>query len=142
MANMESGEEAHCDERPVVFFDGECGLCNGFVNFAMARDPRGRLTFAPLQGETAKDRLPASDRGLDTVVFLDDGGTRERSTAVIAALRRLGGVWPAVAAVLAVIPRPVRDLGYRVVAANRFRVFGRRDTCRTPTPEERGRLLP
>ena len=126
---------------PVVFFDGVCGLCNRFVDFLLRRDASGVLHFAPLQGETAAS-LPAEFRELDTVVFRDGERTLVRSTAVAAILRRLGGVWRLVGGALWLIPRPLRDFGYRVVAANRIRLFGERETCRMPTPEEAGRLLP
>ena len=135
-----AGEET--SERPIIFFDGHCGLCSGFVNFAMRRDDNQRLTFAPLQGATAEQKLPADDRNVDSVIFFESGRVQKRSAAVVAALKTIGGVWSLVAAVLWLIPGPLRDLGYRIVAANRFRFFGRSDTCRMPTPQERGRILP
>ncbi|WP_434478918.1 thiol-disulfide oxidoreductase DCC family protein [Gemmatimonas sp.] len=90
----------------LVFFDGACGLCNGFVDFLVARDPEGALRFASLQGQTAASypTLPAVDS-----VIVDDG-TRllVRSDAAIAAIAQLGGAWSAVR-VLQVVPRAIRD---------------------------------
>ena len=126
----------------IVFFDGVCGLCNRFVDFAMSRDRQERLQFAPLQGETAERLLTATDREVDSMLFLSKGRVSDRSGAVVRALRGLGGVWSVVAFVLWLVPRPLRDLGYRVVAANRLGIFGERDTCRLPTEAEAGRLLP
>ena len=127
---------------PIVFFDGECGLCNGFVDFAMARDRGGRLRYAPLQGETAELRLPEEFRGMDSVVLLRDGKPLQRSSAVAGVLWELGGLWRFAGRMLRHVPYRLREFGYRIVAKNRYRLFGKRDACRMPTPEERGRILP
>lgn len=139
-------------DRPtnVVFFDGVCGLCNRFVDFVLSRDRRGAIRFAPLQGETAKE-LPSAKCSVpsaetptfDTVVWLD-ASNREfvRSAAVIRVLWRLGGAWWWIGWLLWLIPLPLRDVGYRLVATNRFRLFGKKETCRLPTPAERDRFLP
>lgn len=129
----------------IVFFDGVCGLCNATVDFLLARDSGHRLLFAPLQGETARKRLPASiapdSAELKTILFLDEGTLRRRSTAVLRAVAALGGIWNA-ALLLLLIPRPLRDFVYDVIAHNRYAWFGKRDTCRLPGPGERGRILP
>jgi predicted DCC family thiol-disulfide oxidoreductase YuxK len=128
---------------PVVFFDGVCGLCNRFVDFVIRHDARGVFHFAPLQGETARECLDEADvRDLKTVVLLDGDGTYRKSTAVLHVLGRLGGFWRAVAAVLSLVPRPLRDVGYSWVARSRYAIFGKKETCRLPTPAERGRFLP
>ncbi len=130
-------------QKCVVFFDGVCGLCNISVDFLLARDTHQRFRFAPLQGETARQVLPSADRErLDTLVLLTDQGTYRRSAAVVRILWRLPGVWPILGSLLWVIPGPLRDLGYRVVSANRLMWFGKKETCRLPTPEERERFLP
>lgn len=128
---------------PVVFFDGVCGLCNRFVDFLMANDAGRVLRYAPLQGETAAARLSAEDRNrLATLVYVDEAGLHRRSDAVVRILHRIGGIWRPVSWLLRAIPSPVREAGYRFVAGTRYRIFGKRETCRLPTPEERGRLLP
>jgi predicted DCC family thiol-disulfide oxidoreductase YuxK len=130
-------------EGPIVFFDGVCGLCNHFVDFVLNRDHRGVFRFAPLQGETARRHLAEADvRDLKTMVLLDRDGVFRKSTAVLRVLSRLGGGWRLLAALLRLIPRPLRDIGYAVVARTRYSIFGRKETCRMPTPAERGRLLP
>ena len=78
---------------------------------------------------------------LDTVVFVDDGVLFRRSSAIVGLLRQLGGPWRLVATLLWLIPRPLRDVGYRMVARSRYRIFGKSDTCRVPTPAERERFL-
>lgn len=130
--------------RGIVYFDGYCGLCDRFVTFLALRNRRGALRFAPLQGQTAAGRWPATGTGGGdprTVVYEEAGITYERSTAVLKALRALGGGWRLVA-ILAVIPRPLRDAAYDWMARHRFRWFGRRDSCRLPTAEEQASFLP
>ena len=130
-------------DHPVLFFDGVCGLCNSAVDWLIARDPAGVLRFAPLQGETAKRLLPQSDRdGLDSLVLLDDAGRSRRSRAVVRALDRLGGRWRALSWALWLVPGPLRDLGYRVTSKARYAVWGKKESCRMPTPDERARFLP
>ena len=139
-------------DRPtnVVFFDGVCGLCNRFVDFVLSRDRRGAIRFAPLQGETAKRRPNAEcrepnaiDSTFSTVVWSDSRGAEFlRSAAAVRVLWQLGGVWWLIGWLLWLIPLPLRDLGYRVIAANRYRLFGKKETCRMPTAAERARFLP
>jgi predicted DCC family thiol-disulfide oxidoreductase YuxK len=127
----------------LIYYDGLCGLCDRFVRFVLARDRRGRYRFAPLQGSTARARLPShlNPESFQTVILEDDGCYRVRSDAALAILAGLGGAWRA-AALLRLIPRPLRDAVYDFVARHRFRWFGRRAECRVPSPEERERFLP
>jgi len=127
---------------PILFFDGVCGLCNRVVDFVLRNDRRGQIQFAPLQGTTAQQRLPDGDRErLDTVVFIEGDRITRRSTAVVRLLSHLGGVWTLLAWLLWIIPWPLRDVGYRAVSKLRYRLFGRKETCRMPTPDERARFL-
>ena len=129
-------------ELPIIFFDGVCGLCNRFVDFVLPRDRRQEFRFAPLQGETARRYLASEEiAALKTVVLVDETGVHRQSTAVLRVLKRLGGGWPLLSRILQLVPTPLRDVGYRLVARNRYRLFGKKDACRMPTPEERGRLL-
>ena len=127
----------------VVYFDGLCHLCDGFVRFVLARDRRRRFRFAPLQGETARRRLEGRFTGdaLGSVVLEEPRRFRIRSDAALAILTGLGGAWR-LAGALRIIPRPLRDAMYDYVARKRFAWYGRRDTCRIPTPEEAERFLP
>lgn len=130
-------------ESPIIFFDGVCGLCNWFVDFVLPRDRQGIFRFSPLQGETAREYLSAEEiEALKTVVLVDESGTYRQSTAVLRVLRRLSGVWPLIAGLLRLVPPPLRDLGYRLVARNRYRFFGRKEACRMPSADERQRFLP
>jgi predicted DCC family thiol-disulfide oxidoreductase YuxK len=130
-------------EHPVLFFDGVCGLCNRFVDFVIRRDRQAAIRFAPLQGETATARFGStSSETLKTVVFVVDDCEFRQSAAVVRVLWKLGGIWIPLGGLLWLVPKPFRDLGYRLVAANRYRMFGRKDACRLPTPDERERFLP
>ncbi|HET6326854.1 MAG TPA: DCC1-like thiol-disulfide oxidoreductase family protein [Planctomycetaceae bacterium] len=128
---------------PVLFFDGVCGICNYFIDFVISRDRAAVFRFAPLQGETARERLPETDlRELNTMVLWEEQGIFRKSTAATRILIRLGGFWLLLGTVLRLVPRPLRDAGYSVVARHRYRIFGKKETCRMPTPSERARFLP
>ena len=127
---------------PVLFYDGECGLCSRSVDFVLRRDQKARFQFAPLQGETAAKFLSADEiQSLSSVILRTvDGQLHRRSSAVVAVFRELGGWWNVPSWILRIIPRPIRDLGYAMVARFRYQIFGRA-RCRIPTPEERSRFL-
>jgi predicted DCC family thiol-disulfide oxidoreductase YuxK len=129
--------------KPVIFFDDVCVMCNGFVNFLLKVDRRQQFLFAPLQGETARKLLPplADDPARWSMVYLDEAGIHEQSSASLEVYRRLGGAW-FLLSLGRFVPRWFRDPVYRVIARNRYRWFGKRETCRVPTAEERARFLP
>ena len=134
--------------RPIVLYDGVCGLCNRLVQFLLRRDQNDRLLFASLQSEFAAPilrRHNANPEDLDTVfVVIDYGRDTERmlarSDAVLEVYRELGGVWRVIAAAR-IIPRALRDIVYNLVARNRYRVFGKSDSCMIPQPEYRAKFL-
>jgi predicted DCC family thiol-disulfide oxidoreductase YuxK len=127
--------------RPVLLYDGECGLCNAVVRFLLREDAGGRLRFAPLQGPAAQaylraHGLPTED--FDSLVFVpdwerpEDGGSCLRTAGVLAALDEIGGVWRALSWVR-VVPAALRDPFYKVVARFRYALFG--EYRPTPLPE-------
>lgn len=131
------------DTRPVIVFDGMCNLCSRSVAFIIRRDPERRFRFAPMQSEAGARLLQR--HGLDpddvrTLLLVEGGRPYLRSDAWLRVVRRLRGPWR-LAAGLRLVPRPVRDWVYGVVARNRYRWFGRREQCLVPTPEERDRFL-
>jgi predicted DCC family thiol-disulfide oxidoreductase YuxK len=122
---------------PVVLFDGVCKLCNGSVNFILRIDRKGRLKLAPLQSDYGRRVL--EDHGLksgplDSMMLLEGERLTVKSTAVIRISKYLGGAWPLCMIVL-VIPRFIRDAVYDIIAKNRYRWFGKYDTCRLPDAE-------
>jgi len=127
----------------VVFFDGVCNLCNGFVRFVIRRDPSGRFVFAPLQSAAAEQRLgttvvPGSLP--DTVLLFENGTLYQRSTAALRIMRGLRAPWPLLGVFL-LVPPPIRDWAYDVVARRRYRWFGRREACMVPTADLAKRFL-
>lgn len=129
--------------RRILFFDGVCGLCNWSVNFVLLRDRKGEIQFAPLQGETARVLLTSRDvENLHSVVLWVNGQTYRKSAAVVRVLWRLGSFWKVLGTLLWLIPLPIRNFIYECVARNRYRLFGKKESCRLPTPEERARFLP
>src|SRR5579872_1259173 len=130
-------------QTPVIFFDGVCGLCNHWIDFVAARDHKRQFRFAPLQGETARDWLHLdAAQSLNSVVLLDGSGIYHKSDAVWRMLVALGGVSRIFGWSLRLVPRPIRNWGYDFVARHRYRWFGRKESCRLPTPDERARFLP
>ena len=119
---------------PVLFFDGECGLCQRLVRLMLRLDHHGRLRFAPLQGPTAQAYLRAHDRptqDFDTIILVPRWDSRDRpdylvrTAGVIGALRTIGGtVGPTLATLLSLFPRTLRDAGYRVIGRWRYQIFG------------------
>ncbi len=125
----------------VIYFDGVCGLCNGFVDFILKIDHKGIFKFSPLQSEYAKTSLPPEyTQNLDSVVVSIDGKTLRKSKAVMAALKKLGGFWGFVS-LAGILPEAILNKVYDQVAENRYKIFGKKESCRLPTPEERERFL-
>lgn len=154
-----AGCYSHAVSNPILLYDGVCGLCNRMMQFVLKRDSCGVFRFAPLQGAFANRVLRAhgaDPADLDTVyvVVNCDPAQRDassermpherllaRSDAVLFVVRELGGVWRAAGWVFGLVPRAVRDWSYRVVARNRYRIFGRYNTCPLPSEATRSRFL-
>lgn len=134
---------------PIVLYDGVCALCNRMVRFVLARDAAGVFRFASLQSGMARQILARHGRDpddLDTLVVVVDPGRPserllDRSPAVVFVLQQLPRRWRVIGAILRGVPAPLRNLGYRVIAASRYRAFGRYDVCPLPVPEHRRRFL-
>lgn len=130
------------DRRPIVLYDGTCGLCHRSVQWLVKRD-RGQIWYAPLQGDTAaalRERFPIPET-LESVVLLDGDRMFLRSKVFLHAARYLTRPWRWVYH-LRWLPAFLLDPFYRVVARLRYRLFGRHDTCRIPTVAQRSHMLP
>jgi predicted DCC family thiol-disulfide oxidoreductase YuxK len=133
---------------PILFYDGVCGLCNRLVQFVLRRDRAGIFRFAALQSSLAermlaKHLMHAGD--LDTVYVVLDFELLEerlltRSEAIIFVLMNLKG-WHSAARLLELMPRSLREWGYRLIARNRYRIFGRFESCLVPDKDQRSRFL-
>jgi len=139
---------SQAESKPIVLYDGVCGLCNRLVQFLLKRDKHDRFRFASLQSEFAGNLLRrhgANPQDLDTVYAVKDYGQPNesllaRSDAILYMLIHLGGIWK-LASVGRVIPKLFRDGAYKVVARNRYRVFGKHESCMLPEPQHRAKFL-
>jgi predicted DCC family thiol-disulfide oxidoreductase YuxK len=128
----------------IVLFDGVCILCDGLVQFIIRHDRKPRLRLAALQSAAGKVLLQWCGRPLDdfdTMVFIEGGRPYFKSSAALRVARYLQWPWPVVSLGL-VVPPFVRDWCYDRIAQNRYRIFGKQETCMMPTPEIKERFLP
>jgi predicted DCC family thiol-disulfide oxidoreductase YuxK len=133
---------------PILLYDGVCGLCNRLTQFVLKHDHRDRLRYASLQSDFAAVILKRHGKDpsdLDTVYVVQDYGQANekllaRSDAIISLAQELGGIW-SLAGLGKVLPRFLRDWLYTLVARNRYRVFGKYDSCMMPEPKHRGKFL-
>lgn len=127
----------------IVLFDGVCNLCNGFVQFIIKHDRAGKIKFSQLQSESGQRLLMPHTiliEKADSVVYIRDGKVHLRSSAALYILRDLGGVWK-ITSVFFIVPKPVRDFIYDIIAKYRYRWFGKRESCMVPTTEVMQRFL-
>ncbi len=123
-------------------FDGHCALCSDWVDFVMARDG-GVFRFLPAQselGEALYAHYGFKSGDFDTNILIENGVARTASDGTLAMFEGLRAPWSWMR-VFRIVPRPMRDLGYRLIAKNRTRIWGRRETCRIAGPDERARFL-
>jgi predicted DCC family thiol-disulfide oxidoreductase YuxK len=135
------------EDGPVLLYDGVCGLCNTTVRLLLRADRRGVLRFAALESDFAADVLGRHPEleGVDSLVLVERRGQGDervyvRSEALVRAVRHLGGFWRVLGAV-AVLPRPLRDWAYDLVARHRYRIFGRFEAGAEPPEGSAERFL-
>lgn len=131
------------ENHPVIFFDGVCNLCNSSVNFIIDRDPKKTFRFSSLQSEYAKKNLLPNFGGQnqpDSIVLKRKGRIYIKSSAALRVAAKMPGLWPLLM-IFWIIPKPLRDAIYDLVARNRYKWFGKKDACRIPSPELRERFL-
>jgi predicted DCC family thiol-disulfide oxidoreductase YuxK len=139
----EQARRAATADGPIVFYDGDCGLCARSVQYVMRRDTKGLFRFAPLQGETAAKLLGPLTGPADTwtMLLVDQTGVYDRSTGALKILQHVKpgsflpklGLW---------VPRFLRDLVYRGIAKVRYRIWGKSDRCPLPTKAQMSRFMP
>jgi predicted DCC family thiol-disulfide oxidoreductase YuxK len=129
-------------DAPVILFDGVCNLCNAAVRTVVRYDDAGVFRLAPLQSAVGQELLRRNGlptAGFDSFVLVADGEVYTRSTAALRVCRRLSLPWSFLGSFL-VVPAPLRDPFYDLVARLRYRVFGKTDECQVPSPEVRERF--
>jgi predicted DCC family thiol-disulfide oxidoreductase YuxK len=127
----------------IILFDGVCNLCNGAVQFIIRRDRKKIFQFASLQSDFARQLLsktPQSTFDLSSILVVVDNSVYDRSDAVLKICSDLEFPWKALS-VFSFLPITLRDFFYNIVSRNRYRWFGKQDSCMLPTPELRARFI-
>jgi predicted DCC family thiol-disulfide oxidoreductase YuxK len=130
-------------QQDVLLFDGVCNLCNGAVNFIIDHDPKGHFKFAALQSDFGQEKLKSlgfNTEEFDSLVLLSGGKVYKKSTAALKIARKLNGLYPLLYGFI-IIPPFIRHWVYDIIGRNRYRWWGKRDSCRMPTPELRQRFV-
>ena len=128
------------ENRKIVFFDGVCNFCNFTVDFIWKHNKKRNLFYASLQSDFAKEKL--LKRGVDnmtiqTIYYYDGYRVYEKSQAVFMILTSLDGIfYPLLAKIALIIPRIISDYLYDIISKNRYRIMGKRDSCRIPSIED------
>lgn len=128
---------------PVILFDGLCNLCSGAVNFIIRRDPSAKFRFAPAQSDAAKSlmaRFDLSPEHSDSIVLVEGNHYFIKSTAALRICKKLKALWPLLY-IFIIVPKPIRDYLYDIVANNRYGWFGKRKECMVPNISIEGRFL-
>ncbi|MBS1492428.1 MAG: thiol-disulfide oxidoreductase DCC family protein [Bacteroidetes bacterium] len=127
----------------IILFDGVCNFCDSSVNFIIDRDKKNIFKFAALQSEKGQEileyfSLPKDD--FDSFVFIENDKVFKKSSAALKIANKLGGIWK-IFYPLIVVPKFLRDFFYSLIANNRYKLFGKKDACRIPTPELKQKFL-
>lgn len=130
--------------KPIIFFDGVCNLCNASVQFVIAHDKKDQFGFTAIQGELAKDVLPkfnVDQTQLSTVLLLEEGKLYTKSSAALRIAKKLDGAWPLLYGFI-IIPKFIRDWFYDIIAKNRYKWWGKQESCWVPTPQLKSKFYP
>lgn len=126
----------------IILFDGVCNFCNSSVQFIIKRDSTELYQFASLQGSIGRELLKKHGlkEDLNTFVLIEGNHSYIKSDAALRICRNLSGLYP-VLSIFRIVPSPIRDILYNVIAKNRYKWFGRKDSCMIPSPDVRDRFL-
>jgi predicted DCC family thiol-disulfide oxidoreductase YuxK len=130
-------------EKSVILFDGVCNLCNASIDFILKRDNKNQFIMGALQEDAGKkllSRFEANPEYLDSLVLIENGKIFFRSTAALRIAKKLSGLWPLFYSLI-ILPPPIRDGAYDWISRNRYQWFGKKNTCRLPTPQEKVKFL-
>ncbi|MEC7262333.1 MAG: thiol-disulfide oxidoreductase DCC family protein [Bacteroidota bacterium] len=132
------------ENKKIILFDGVCNLCNGSVQFVIKRDRKDIFRYAAIQGEVGRQLI--TERHIDTIqvdsIILIEPGVAyfTKSDAALEIAGELGGLWK-LTSVFKCIPKSIRDVIYDFVARNRYKWFGKQESCMIPTPELKAKFL-
>ncbi|WP_117883364.1 thiol-disulfide oxidoreductase DCC family protein [Aureibaculum luteum] len=131
------------NNKSIILFDGVCNLCNSSVQFIITRDKNNHFIFASLQSDAAQDILlhfKKNNSDFDSIILIDNGKIHDKSSAILKVSRKLGGLWK-YSYVFIIVPKFIRDFFYTLIAQNRYKWFGKKDSCMIPTKELKERFL-
>lgn len=126
----------------IIFFDGVCNLCDSVVSKLFKIDKNHRFYFSSLQSETAKKLLKKQDLAKNSIVYFEEGQTYYFADAVIKIFLELGGAYKFAAMILGALPPLISNFMYKIIAQNRYRLFGQKAQCRLPSTAEKAYFLP
>ena len=129
--------------QPVILFDGLCNLCNEAVQFTIERDKQNLFRFASLQSDYATEKIAPFNivpQNLESFILLEDDKVYLRSTAALRVAKKLSGLWPLLYGFI-IVPRFIRDAVYNYIAKNRYKWFGKQESCWVPTPELKSKFI-
>lgn len=126
----------------IVLFDGECNFCDNSVQFIIKRDPKGHFKFASIQSDIGINILKQFNvpEDINSFILVENNKCYFKSTAALKICRNLKGLWK-LPYLLLIVPRGIRDFFYGIIANNRYKWFGKKDSCMIPSPEIRKRFL-
>ncbi|HMS33164.1 MAG TPA: thiol-disulfide oxidoreductase DCC family protein [Ignavibacteria bacterium] len=127
----------------IILFDGVCNLCNSSVNFIIDHDKKNMFRFASLQsdsGQTLLKKFGLNNESFDSIILIDNEKYLTRSSAVLRIVKNFPGFWKLLY-IFIIVPPAVRNLLYDIIAENRYKWFGKKDSCRVPTPELKEKFL-
>lgn len=128
----------------ILLFDGVCNLCNASVSFVLKRDTKKKFLFASLQSDIAKELLskhPDYITKLQSIVLLKEAKVYDKSTAALHLAKDLNAAWPLLYYLFIWVPKCIRDAVYSVISKNRYKWFGKQESCSIPTKEQKDRFL-
>ena len=130
-------------DKKIILFDGVCNLCTGSVNFVIKRDKKDVFRFASLQeapGQKLTTQFNIDTSKTDSIVLIENDKAYVKSTAALRAARYLPGGWPLLYGFM-IVPKFIRNWVYDIIARNRYKWYGKKDSCMIPTPELKAKFL-
>jgi predicted DCC family thiol-disulfide oxidoreductase YuxK len=131
------------NDHAIILFDGVCNFCNSKINFIIRHDRKDYFRFAPLQSDAGKKILTEnniSTFSMDSFILIENGKSHQKTSAALRIAKHLNGLWPVFYCFL-IVPPFIRDIVYNIIAKNRYKWWGKKDSCMIPTPEVRNKFL-